>query len=61
MVLKRDADATPEELSAFVKERLASYKVPKYYTFLDDLPRNYVGKVLKTDLRKQYGEARSGA
>src|SRR5438445_5878679 len=54
VVLKPDADATPEELSAFVKERLASYKVPKYYTFLDDLPRNYVGKVLKTDLRKQY-------
>jgi len=61
VVLKPGHSATPDELSAFVKERLASYKVPKYYTFVEDLPRNYVGKVLKTDLRKQFGEPRSGA
>jgi acyl-CoA synthetase (AMP-forming)/AMP-acid ligase II len=50
----------PEELTAFVKERLASFKAPKYYDFVDELPRNYLGKVLKTDLRKQFGEAKSG-
>ena len=49
-----------EELTAFVKERLASYKAPRYYAFVDDLPRNYLGKVLKTDLRKQHGEAKDG-
>jgi acyl-CoA synthetase (AMP-forming)/AMP-acid ligase II len=49
---------SPEELTAFVKQRLASYKAPKYYAFAEDLPRNYLGKVLKTDLRKQYGEAK---
>ena len=54
-------DASEEELTAFVKERLASFKAPKYYTFVDELPRNYLGKVLKTDLRKQFGEAKSGA
>ncbi len=47
-----------EELTTFVKERLASYKAPKYYAFTQELPRNYLGKVLKTDLRKQYGEAK---
>ncbi len=50
---------SPEELTTFVKQRLASFKAPKYYAFADDLPRNYLGKVLKTDLRKQYGEAKS--
>ncbi len=47
---------SPEELTTFVKKRLASFKAPKYYAFVDNLPRNYLGKVLKTDLRKQFGE-----
>ncbi|MDO8615607.1 MAG: long-chain-fatty-acid--CoA ligase [Dehalococcoidia bacterium] len=61
VVLRLGQKVSEDELTAFVKGRLASYKAPKYYTFVDDLPRNYVGKVLKTDLRKQYGEAKSGA
>ena len=56
VVKKPGAEVTPEELTEFVKGKLASFKAPKYYAFLDDLPRNYLGKVLKTDLRKQYGE-----
>ena len=60
VVFKPGQSATPDELSAFVKGKLASYKVPKYYTIVEDLPRNYVGKVLKTDLRKQFGEPKSG-
>ena len=47
----------PAELMAYVKERLASYKVPAYFAFVDELPRNPMGKVLKTELRKQYGAA----
>ncbi len=46
---------SPEELTTFVKQRLASFKAPKYYAFADELPRNYLGKVLKTDLRRLYG------
>jgi long-chain acyl-CoA synthetase len=56
VVVRGNPGPTPEELTAFVKERLASYKAPKYFTYLAELPRNYMGKVLKTDLRKQYGE-----
>jgi acyl-CoA synthetase (AMP-forming)/AMP-acid ligase II len=60
VVPRGDGPPSPQELTAFVKERLASYKAPKYYAFVGELPRNYLGKVLKTDLRKQFGEARDG-
>ena len=59
VVLKPGRKASEEELTQFVKDRLASYKAPKFYAFVEDLPRNYVGKVLKTDLRKTFGEAKS--
>ena len=35
-------------------EHLASYKKPKYVFFIDELPRNTMGKVLKRDLRELY-------
>ncbi|MCI0819120.1 MAG: AMP-binding protein, partial [Chloroflexi bacterium] len=60
VVLKPGQQASEEDLTQFVKSHLASYKAPKFYAFVEDLPRNYVGKVLKTDLRKQFGEAKSG-
>ena len=44
-----------------MKGKLASYKAPEYYEFVDELPRNYLGKVLKTELRKQYGQATGAA
>jgi len=59
IVPKAGSQPTPEELTAFVKEHLASYKVPKYYAFATELPRNYLGKTLKTDLRKRYGEPKN--
>ncbi|MBO9520865.1 MAG: FadD3 family acyl-CoA ligase [Nocardioidaceae bacterium] len=40
-----------DEVIAFAKERLANYKVPRQVAFLDVLPRNLGGKVLKNDLR----------
>ncbi|MDP9237455.1 MAG: long-chain-fatty-acid--CoA ligase [Chloroflexota bacterium] len=51
------AGAAPEpaELQAFVKDKLASYKVPAYFAFVEELPRNPMGKVLKTELRKVHG------
>lgn len=61
VILKHGQTVKDEELSAFVKERLASFKVPKYYAFVGELPRNYLGKVLKNELRKLHGEAKSGA
>jgi acyl-CoA synthetase (AMP-forming)/AMP-acid ligase II len=50
----------PQELVDFTKSRLASYKAPTYFAFVDELPRNPLGKVLKTELRKQYGAPTNG-
>jgi acyl-CoA synthetase (AMP-forming)/AMP-acid ligase II len=44
------------EIIAYCKERLASYKAPAYIAFVDELPRNPMGKVLKTELRKLHGQ-----
>lgn len=51
VVLRTGATATAEELLAFCAEQLAKFKVPKAVQFLDELPRNASGKVLKRELR----------
>jgi acyl-CoA synthetase (AMP-forming)/AMP-acid ligase II len=51
VVLRQDTSATVEELDAHCRARLARFKVPKAVTFLDALPRNPSGKVLKRELR----------
>jgi acyl-CoA synthetase (AMP-forming)/AMP-acid ligase II len=50
VVLGEGASATAEELRTHVKSHLAGYKVPRDVTFLDELPRNASGKVVKRDL-----------
>ena len=53
VVLKQGATATEEEMVEYCKASLASYKKPKYIEFVDSLPRNTVGKVLKYKLKQQ--------
>ena len=58
-VVVRDGEAvTDEELAAYLRERLARYKLPREIRFLDAIPRNPTGKVLKRQLRGV--SARSG-
>ena len=45
-----------DTLKKYVKENLANYKVPKSWVFLDELPRNATGKVLKKDLKEEDDE-----
>jgi acyl-CoA synthetase (AMP-forming)/AMP-acid ligase II len=41
---------TDADLRAFCEERLTDYKVPRRISFVDELPRNATGKVVKRDL-----------
>ncbi len=47
VVLKRGEKATSDELLALCRERLDSYKVPRQIEFRSELPKNFVGKVLR--------------
>ncbi len=51
VVLRPGAAATEAEMAAWSKENMANYKVPRSFVFVDDVPRNASGKVLKTELR----------
>lgn len=50
----QDPDLTEEALIQHVKANLATYKVPKHVFFVDELPRNTMGKVQKKLLRERY-------
>ena len=54
IVLRRGASATEANIIAFTKERLAHYKCPKSVDFVESLPRNPTGKLLKRVLREKY-------
>ena len=45
--------ATPPELDALCLENIARFKRPKDYIFVDELPKNNYGKILKTELRQR--------
>jgi fatty-acyl-CoA synthase len=50
VVLRDGKDVSAEDVQAFVKDNLARYKSPRDVVFLDDLPRNPTGKILKREL-----------
>jgi acyl-CoA synthetase (AMP-forming)/AMP-acid ligase II len=50
VVARPGAEPTEEELKDYVKRNLARFKVPREIRFLDELPRNATGKVLKREL-----------
>jgi long-chain acyl-CoA synthetase len=54
VVVRRGTRPAPEELIAFVRERLAGYKLPRSVDFVDELPRTPSGKVLKRALRERH-------
>jgi acyl-CoA synthetase (AMP-forming)/AMP-acid ligase II/uncharacterized membrane protein len=52
VVLESGKKASEGELKDYVKSNLAGYKVPREFVFLDELPRNATGKVLKRELEE---------
>jgi acyl-CoA synthetase (AMP-forming)/AMP-acid ligase II len=58
VVRSRGATADEDELKDYVKANLAAYKVPREIAFLDELPRNATGKVLKRELADRHRDVR---
>jgi HIP---CoA ligase len=51
VIPRLNASITPDELRAWCREKMANYKVPRYFEIVEALPLNASGKVLKYELR----------
>ncbi|APV49948.1 AMP-dependent synthetase [Betaproteobacteria bacterium GR16-43] len=60
-VVARGTRPAPAELDGWCLEHIARFKRPKEYRFLDALPKNHYGKVLKSELRRQLSQVNGGA
>jgi acyl-CoA synthetase (AMP-forming)/AMP-acid ligase II len=56
VVLNEGEKATVEELMDYCKTKIASFKSPRAIAFVDVLPRNQMGKVIRKELREKYGQ-----
>ncbi len=56
VVVNEGAEVSEEDLKAHVKEHLAGYKAPREVEFVDELPRNATGKILKRELHAREAE-----
>jgi long-chain acyl-CoA synthetase len=52
-VVRKDPNLTAEDLIAFMRQHLTSYKVPRHVYFRTDLPKSNVGKIIRRALREQ--------
>jgi long-chain acyl-CoA synthetase len=55
VVLREGTTATETEIVATCRDRLAGFKKPKRVEFVDELPKNVSGKILKRELRDRFG------
>ena len=58
ILAKDDKRPDPQKLVEFLRDKLAGYKIPRQYEFVEQFPRNATGKVLKRELRKPYWKGR---
>lgn len=54
-----EAEVSPASLTTFLAARLAKYKLPKEFVFVESLPRTAYGKAVKADLRDQYSRMKA--
>jgi len=59
VVVRKDDSLTVDELRAHCKKELTGYKVPRYLEFVEEVPKTNVGKILRRELREQYGAPKS--
>ena len=55
-IVAKDNDLQAESVRAFCRDYLTKYKVPKFYSFCEELPKNNVGKILRRELRSNANE-----
>ena len=60
VVLKEGETATEDEITAFCREHMAPYKIPRIVAFREDLPKSLIGKVLRRVLREEETAGRHG-
>lgn len=58
VVVRKGMRVTSEEIRAFLRGRIAGFKIPKSVDFVEILPRNGAGKILKREIRRPYWEGR---
>ncbi|MGE0822835.1 MAG: long-chain-fatty-acid--CoA ligase [Candidatus Binatia bacterium] len=56
VALRPGKEASQDELAEFCRQRLASFKKPELIRFVDALPKNPLGKILKKELKAQFAE-----
>jgi acyl-CoA synthetase (AMP-forming)/AMP-acid ligase II len=54
VVVREGATVTPEELKAFLAERVPRWQLPERWAFIDEVPKTSVGKFAKTRMREAY-------
>ncbi|MGE3773127.1 MAG: long-chain-fatty-acid--CoA ligase [Gammaproteobacteria bacterium] len=59
VVLKPGARAQAEDIIAYTRSRIAGYKIPRSIDFVDALPRNPSGKILRRELREPYWKGKT--
>lgn len=59
VVLRDGSAVTEDDIIAHCRAHLAGYKTPKQVFFVDTLPKNPSGKLLKRDLRQRFSAAHS--
>jgi acyl-CoA synthetase (AMP-forming)/AMP-acid ligase II len=58
VVPKDNRDLSEKEIMEYCRSRLAGFKRPRSVVFVESLPKNQMGKILKKDLREKYGKCR---
>jgi malonyl-CoA/methylmalonyl-CoA synthetase len=56
LVLKENQEHSEIDIKAYLKNKIANFKVPKYVFYAEELPRNAMGKVQKNVLREEFSK-----